>query len=77
MGRPLELIDADHCLGQCRLVEGSREDLAAPASTVHVGLPAVENVVQLGSVEVGLVVVDQPGHGVLGDRTHPLLLCID
>ena len=44
---PLELINADHCLRQGRLVEGRSEDLAAPAPTVHVALPAVEDVVQL------------------------------
>ena len=44
---PLELINADHCLRQGRLVQGRSEDLAAPAPTVHVALPAVEDVVQL------------------------------
>ena len=57
-------------------MQGSCEDLAAFASTVHVALPAEKDVSQLCSEETGLIFVYQPGHSIFRDSTYFLFIKI-
>ena len=68
MSLSLELIYTYQSLWQSGLVEGVRQDSAALATTIHVAFPAVEDVIELRSVEHGLIVIDESSHSVLCDH---------
>ena len=50
--------------------------MAALAPSVHVGLPAEEDVIELGRVEASLVFKDQPRHSVLHLPIYLLVLTL-
>ena len=57
-------------------MESCCENLTALATTIHVVLPTVEDVIQLCRVKIGLIVVYQPSHRIFSNSAQFLFLCI-